>query len=266
MTEQRSGWRQLRRTIGSRLELSAAWVAPWVSKRRWVPTAIVIGVGPLVVSVVLGIPGQQWVSAVLLAIVTLGMVAEDRWKSGVVLMGLAFLSHCVTAVTLVSRAPEASSVVMPDAAAYWDKQRHWIETGEDPEYQLSAWVPAHAQLAIGATIYTASSLGALTFAQGFYEVDLMNFYLGQLIRNAEHPGVAALTGWHPWSQLRGVGFLFLTFEVISASFAWWTERAVSTWRLRGWRWGLGIGFLLSDGIVKLLFLELVRLQLHEVLG
>ncbi|MEZ6107319.1 MAG: hypothetical protein R3B96_14670 [Pirellulaceae bacterium] len=154
----------------------------------------------------------------LLTLLLLPIVARERWIAGPAFISLTFFSHCVIAVGLTRWDPASTSTLMPDAAEYWLKQHHWITTGSDPEYELSQWVPAHLQLAVGATLYTFTSLGWLTFMQGFYEVDLMNFYLGQLMRHSDQPGIAAGTGWHIWSILRGIGFVFLTFETISSRF------------------------------------------------
>lgn len=147
------------------------------------------------------------------------------------------------------------------AVAYWQKQITWIRTGRDPEYALSAWVPAHVQLLAGVVIFSFTSWGVIPFAQGFYEVDLMNYYNAKLAATSLNEPLAIATGWHIWSALRGVGYLFITFEVISLSLELVSGRKISTTGRRRMRWALGLGFLLADGLIKANILEATRLQL-----
>lgn len=256
-------FKQLRQSLGDRLSELSTIMQPFVDGWRWIVAGCLVGVGPLLICWCLQLPGQQLFSALGLTLLLLPMVAKDRWLAGPSLLGTTFFAHCVVAIGLTYYQPAATAPLMPDAPAYWDKQRNWIETGTDPEYELSAWVPAHLQLAVGATIYNATSLGSLTFMQGFYEVDLMNFYLGQLMRNSEKPSVAARNGWHIWSILRGIGFVFLTFETVSLSFAWITQLKTSPVKMRAIRWTLGLTLLVADGVVKIVFLEPVRKQLES---
>lgn len=257
---------RVRRLLGERLTELAKLMERFVSGWRWIVTGALVGTVPFLVGWLIQLPGQQLWSALGLALLLIAMVARDRWIAGPILLGWTFLAHCILAVGLTYHDPASTSPLMPDASAYWDKQRRWIQTGLDPEYELKEWVPAHLQLAAGATLYSATSMGGLTFMQGFYEVDLMNFYLGQLMRHSDRPAVAARTGWHIWSILRGIGFVFLTFETVSLSFAWLTQTKPSTPKLRAIRWSLGLGFLLADGIVKILFLETVREQLESIMA
>src|SRR5262249_25128137 len=131
-------------------------------------------------------------------------------------------------------------------------------TGENPEYQLSHWVPAQAQLLVAVLLFAYTSFGGVVFWQGLHEVDLMNVYVGSLLRESADPFQAVLLGWHPWSVCRGLGYLLLTFEVASLSLARFTGRPLSSGRRRAWRWGLGLGFLALDGVLKATLMEAVR--------
>jgi hypothetical protein len=86
----------------------------------------------------------------------------------------------------------------------------------------------------------------------------MNFYNAQLGSHSVSRVLALALGWHPWSILRGVGYVFLTFEIVSLSLACVSGVAVSTRRASVSRWTLGLTFLLADGLLKALLLEPVR--------
>jgi hypothetical protein len=215
------------------------------------------------VCLAVGCGGHQLVSAVALALVSLSCARHDAWIKGVAAIAVAFLAHCAVVVALANAAPKSAAPLLPDAEDYWHKQITWIETGEDPEYELSAWVPAHVQLLGGTVLFSFTSFGAIAFYEGFYEVDLMNYYSARLITHSSNQPLALLTGWHVWSLLRGIGYLFITFEVISLALQFFSGRAVSTRRARALRWTLGLSFILADGIVKALCLEPVREQLFR---
>ena len=148
--------------------------------------------------------------------------------------------------------------VLSGGEAYWRQSHAWIVTGISPEYDLSFWVPSHFQLLGSMILFTYSSLGFITLCQGAYEVDLMNFYVGQLVAHSHNPWLAVGLGWHTWSVCRGVGYLFLTYEVASLSFEHLTGVRLSSRRRRMARWSAGLSFLLIDGIVKFCFLDTVR--------
>ena len=249
--------------LGQRVHAISQWGEPFCQSWRWIPTAILIGTVPLFCFLPLGVPGQQTVSAISLALMTVTFLRQDRWLSGVAFIGLTFLAHCIAAISIAYLAPQAASATMPGSQDYWHKQEQWIESGQDPEYELSNWVPSHLQLAGYSSLLTATSFGGLTFTEGFYQVDLMNYYNGRLMARSTDQTVSLAHGWHLWSILRGLGFLFLTFEIASLSFAGVTQTAVSTWWKRALRWTLGVAFLLGDGMVKFLMLGYVRERLFE---
>src|SRR5262249_10273726 len=126
------------------------------------------------------------------------------------------------------------------------------------EYDPGWWLPAHVQLLAGMVLFCYTSLGLIPLWQGLYEVDLMNFYVGRLIAHSHAPGLALAVGWPPWSLGRGVGYLFLTYEVTAWSFTGLTGAPPSRPSGRRWRWGLGLAFLGLDVLLKAFFLEDVR--------
>jgi hypothetical protein len=70
--------------------------------------------------------------------------------------------------------------------------------------------------------------------------------------------VALAVGWHPWSLCRGLGYLFVTFEVANLSLGRLAGVPLSTPARRWRRWAAGITLLLLDGLLKFLLLEPVR--------
>jgi hypothetical protein len=224
----------------------------------WIALGTAIGGLP-----VLGDYFWQWPTAwvitpVMATVLLLAAVASDSMARGLGALAGVFLAHNAVAIALVARDPDGMARILPGGEAYWRQSHEWIVTGFSPEYDLSWWVPAHFQLLGAMIVFTYSSLGLVTLCQGSYEVDLMNFYVGELIAHSHNPWLAVALGWHPWSVCRGVGYLFLTYEIASLSFEHITGTRLSSRRRRVARWSAGLGFLLIDGIVKFFFLDTVR--------
>ncbi|HEX8921576.1 MAG TPA: hypothetical protein VF766_08870, partial [Pyrinomonadaceae bacterium] len=185
---------------------------------------------------------------------------EDDWVKGIGVMALAYMAHCVAVIALAYADPQHVAPILPGAESYWQKQIHWIQTGTDPEYKLSAWVPAQLALVGAAFLFSYTSLGSILFYEGFFEVDLMNFYNAQLMAQSSNHALSLALGWHVWSWLRGLGYLFIAFEIISLSLRRMT--GVTTGGRLGWhRLTVGLAFLLADGLVKVILLEPVREQM-----
>lgn len=246
----------------------AGLARPFCEGWRWIPAAIAVGGLPFLISYLTGAPGHQIVSALMLMMLCLPCAREDVWAKGIGVMALAYMAHCALVIAFAYADPERVAPLLPGAESYWQKQLQWIQTGTDPEYKLSAWVPAHLMLLGAAFLFSYTSLGSILFYEGFFEVDLMNFYNAQLMAQSSNHAWSLALGWHVWSWLRGLGYLFITFEVISFSLRRMTGMTpggtldVSVrgrWRLS--RLGVGLAFLLADGLVKVILLEPVREQM-----
>jgi hypothetical protein len=185
---------------------------------------------------------------------------EEDWAKGIGVMALTYLAHCAVVIALAYADPQRVAPLLPGAEAYWQKQIQWIQTGTDPEYKLAAWVPAHLKLLGAAFIFSYTSLGSIIFYEGFFEVDLMNFYNAQLMAQSSNHALSLALGWHVWSWLRGLGYLFIAFEIISLSLRRMTGVS-GKGRLRWQRISIGLAFLLADGLVKVILLEPVREQM-----
>ena len=238
----------------------AGLALPFCRGWRWLPSSIAVGALPFLISYVTGAPGHQIVSALLLMMLCLPCAREDDWLKGIGVMALAYVAHCAVVIALAYADPERVAPLLPGAEAYWQKQLSWIQTGTDPEYKLSAWVPAHLKLLGAAFLFSYTSLGSVIFYEGFFEVDLMNFYNAQLMSESSNHALSLALGWHVWSWLRGLGYLFIAFEVISFSLRRMTGMSPEG-RLRWQRLSVGLAFLLADGLVKVILLEPVREQM-----
>ncbi|MBI3855206.1 MAG: hypothetical protein HY293_05895 [Planctomycetes bacterium] len=230
---------------------------------RGAAAAVVLGALPLLLSAATGVPGHAALSAAGLLLLSLACVRRDAGQEGIAFILLAFLAHGVAAVAIAHVDPVAAARVMPGAEEYWKKQLLWIRTGWDPEYETSAWLPAHVGQLGGGILTSYVSLGWITFFEGFREVDWMNFYSARLMDSSRSPALALLLGWHAWSLLRGLGFGVLSFEVLSLSLGRLTGRRFSTPARRRNRWTAALLLLGADGLVKFLALQAVQRGLLE---
>jgi len=226
----------------------------WSRGLRGMASAAAVGTLPVLLSIALSVPGHQIVSALLLSLLCLSCVRRDAGFQAVGLALTAFVVHGAVVMVLVHAWPDRMSRLLPGAAEYWHKQLGWIRTGWDPEYETAAWLPAHLGQLGGAVVYSYASLGWITFAEGFREVDWMNFYCVQLMKTSRSAALAGLLGWHVWSLVRGVGLAFVTVEILSLSLGRLTGRDLSTPPARRRRWAAGLGLLALDGILKALLL------------
>jgi hypothetical protein len=125
------------------------------------------------------------------------------------------------------------------------------------------WIPAHLLDAAGMAFYGVTSLGLVPLARGFYQIDLMNCYVGHLLDVSRSGPIALLVGWHVWSILRGVAYTRLCFEATSQGLQWMTGTALSTRPRRLRRWAVAAGLLVVDGLLKWLLLDDVRRVLAD---
>jgi hypothetical protein len=225
-----------------------------------------IGCGVVLACVPFKSSAHQSLSALVLAPLVWSCARQSRWMLGMWSMVCAFICHSLTVIALTQIDPALGSSLTPDGDQYWAKQLVWITTGSDPEYEWAAWGPAHLQLFLGTTVYSLSSFGLITLQQGFYEVDLMNYYNGRLILASDNGWLAICFGWHLWSLLRGCGYVVLTYELTSLGLQIAIGQSLATWQSRLTRWSIGIGFLVLDATVKWSLLELVRQALFANLA
>jgi hypothetical protein len=241
--------------------------AAWRLNRRlgawpfWFLAGLLLGAAPVLLDCALGCSASRLLTAMLLAPLLVAAVAEDALGKSAAALGAAFVGHSALFIALAASDPERLALLMPAGQAYWQESHQWIVTGLSQEYDVSWWLPAHLQWLVAVSVFTYLSLGVATFWQGFYELDLMNCYVGQLMASSHNPLLALALGWHPWSLCRAVGFFFITFEVTSISCERFTGVPLSTRRRRMGRWLTGLSFLLLDGLLKFFLLGTVRVAL-----
>jgi len=249
------------RALGDRLFRLASIARPLMASRAWPVCALLIGAVPIAASYLIGSSLHQVVTALLLAPLFWACVCEDRLGRAILATGLVLGAHSAVAVALSANDPAGSAAILPGAGDYWEQTRHWVQTGDDPEYEWSTWLPRHLILfptAVGCGLMT---LGLVAFARGVEQVDLMNFYVGRMAAQSDSPTIAILCGWHPWSILRGLAYTVLVFETASWALSRITGRPLSTPRRRATRWALAVGLAVADCLAKLYFAPVIRDQL-----
>jgi hypothetical protein len=257
----RDSWLPAGRPLGDRIFRLAGVARPVMACRAWPVVAIAVGVVPLLAGYLVGSPLHQLVTGLLLAPLFWACVCEDRLGRAIAVTGLVLGAHSAVAIAIAARDPVGAAAILPGAADYWDQTRHWLQTGDDPEYQWGTWLPRHLVLFAAAIVCGVVTLGLVLFARGVEQLDLMNFYVGRMAAQSDSPLVAILCGWHPWSILRGLAYTVLVFEVASWTLSKLTGRTLSTPRRRAARWALGIGLAVADGLAKLYLAPVIRDQL-----
>lgn len=238
---------------------------PLLRGPRWALSAALAGTLPLLLAWPLGSSVHQGISGLLLTLLVWGCVVQGRFGAALGTIGLAFGAHSLLAIGIAASAPVEAAALFPDGAGYWLKQEAWIRSGYDPEYELASWLPLHLQLLVACLVLAPLTLGLAIFARGFYEVDLMNFYVGSMLREAGvAPGVLAV-GWHPWSLCRGLCYVLLTLELVALACERLTGRRPPAPRARAARLCLALGFFLADCVIKFSCTEEVRSVLHAAL-
>jgi hypothetical protein len=218
----------------------------------------VIGVAPLWVSWLLGWSFHRELAGLLLFFPFLALVATDRPGMASALVFTAFACHSGLAMLLAKGFPTQTALVLTDGAPYCAANLQWIQTGVDPERSPSVWLLVQLQEAAGMAIWATSSLGLVPLVRGFYQIDLMNFFVGRLLAASENGLIAILVGWHPWAILRGIGYVRLAFAAVSASLGYFLGRSLAPPGLVWKRWALAGGLLLGDVLLKFATLDWVR--------
>ena len=247
-----------------RLDRYSRRLSGWLEHpARVLVACVLIGLLPVSAAALCRLPIDRPLTAFALTPLLIAAARRDSVALGLGILAVAFVAHCAAMISLTAFAPQALGAVFPDGAEYWQQSRDWIVTGKNPEYELSSWVPAHFQLAAAGAFLTYTSLGFVLIWEGLFQVDLMNVYVGNLVTQSESVPLALALGWHPWSVLRGIGFLLVGYEMCSLSLERMLGFPLSTRRRRTIRWGVGLGFLLLDGLVKYFLLDTVQQILHD---
>lgn len=247
--------------LGDRILRLVGVARPLVVARSWPVTSILVGVLPVAIAYACGSWLHQIATALLLAPLFWACVCEDRLWRAIAITGLVLGAHSALAIFISARDPVGAAAILPGSTEYWEQTRHWIITGEDAEYEWGTWLPRHILLFAASVACGLLTLGLVAFARGVEQVDLMNFYVGQLAARSDSPALAILCGWHPWSILRGLAYTVLIFESASLALSWVTGRPLSNSKRRALRWALGTGLAVADALAKLYLAPFIRDQL-----
>ncbi len=231
---------------------------PLVAGRRWIAAAAAVGIVPILLGYAIGHWFHQPLVGLTLWVLVLPCVAADRFLRAAGIVAIVVFSHSAVAIAASSHDPDRAAAALRGADGYWVKTWDWIRHDRDDEYRIETWLPRHAALLGVGTAFGYTSFGAVPFVRGIEEIDLMNHYVGRLLRASERPEIALLCGWHPWSFVRGLAFLCLVFEVASLSLARFTGRTLSTRRRRIARWTAGLALAVLDGAIKVSFAPAIR--------
>ncbi len=231
---------------------------PFVAGRRWILSAAAVGVAPALAGFAVGHWFHQPLVGLALWALVLPCVAADRFLRAAGVVSLVVFSHSAVAIAFSAHDPDRAAAALRGSETYWTKTWDWIRHDRDEEYRVETWLPRHAALVGVGTAFGYTSFGAVPFVRGVEEIDLMNHYVGRLVRASERPEIALLCGWHPWSFIRGLAFLCLVFEVASVSLARFAGRTLSTRRRRIARWTAGLALVLLDGGIKVAFAPAIR--------
>jgi hypothetical protein len=247
-----------------------AWRATGLAARlydgwMWLPVAVAAGAIPVLIGISFGLSGHQPVTAILLFLLFIAAVRENRLACGVAVVGIVFAAHSLPVIALTIAGGDTVAASLPDAEGYWQANLRWIVTGHDPEYEIVNWLPAHLQLLGAIIVLGYLSMGLIPFYQGFYEVDLMNYYVGRLVTESAGSPLALLCGWHIWSLTRGLCYTVLVFEIAQCSLARLSGRRLASRAARIRRWSVALGFFLVDCGLKLFLTEPVRGLLEQTL-
>jgi hypothetical protein len=93
--------------------------------------------------------------------------------------------------------------------AYTAEMFAWIKTGEGAEGSPALFLPQHLINLLAFVAATALTGGFGGLLLGTILLNYMNFYVGMLALNGDHPALLAVLGWPPWAVLRVVGFVLL---------------------------------------------------------
>jgi hypothetical protein len=247
---------------------AAAWsfagaAAPAHRGAWWILAAIAAGTAPLLVCWAAGGSRlHQPACAALLLPLFLAALRLERPQRAIGVVAIAFAAHSALAIAFAALSPVAAAESLPGGADYFAKQLAWIRSGVDPEYEVSTWLPTHVGILGGVTATGYLSLGLFPFLAGFEQADLMNFYVGRLLRESQGWTVALLLGWHPWSVARGVCYAVLASDLASWSLSRMTGRALAT-AGRGARVAVALAFFSLDCGLKLLVSDAVRAALAQ---
>jgi hypothetical protein len=225
--------------------------------------AVALGVLPVLVALPFASRLHQLLTAIAVTVLVWPCVFFDRFARAIALTAAAYLCHSATVIAVSYHSPPACAAIVPGAADYWQNTEQWIRTGESPEYRWRDWLPGHSLLIATTPFAALLTLGLVPYMAGLEQVDLMNYYVGQLMRQSDRPDLMLLYGWHPWSIARGSGFVVLCYVASSWAMQWLLQKPLSTWQRQRLRLLLGLCLVMMDVAIKVTLSPWIRERLLE---
>lgn len=244
--------------IATRVGRSIERLQPLTSGRRYILFALLTGGLPLLASFAAGVAFHQWVSTLLFFPLFVSLVYSGRFGAAMWSVLCCYGAHSALALYLSYHYPTEAAAVLTGGLEYWNKNIYWIQTGIDPEYNPANWMPAQLLHLVSISFFSYTSLGLIPFFHGFYEVDVMNFYVGRLMAQSESKAVALLFGWHCWSVCRGIAYAIIIFFVATLSVERFFNLQLISYLQKKRILIFGLLFCLMDFILKFFMLDLVR--------
>ena len=133
-------WPLRPRTRDALLELVSV-ARPLVRGRWWPLLALAVGTVPLLIGLAIASSLHQIATGLLLGPLFWACIRDDRLSRAIGITALVIMSHSVLAIALAAHQPERMAAILPGSADYWQRTRHWIQTGDDPEYRIAEWLP-----------------------------------------------------------------------------------------------------------------------------
>jgi hypothetical protein len=94
-------------------------------------------------------------------------------------------------------------------SAYHADTLSWILVNDGPNAHPEVFAWCHLEGLGRVIVSSIASFGMTTLVAGSRELNVMNFHVASLLRDAEHPLRILVFGWPPWSLLRGWAYLFV---------------------------------------------------------
>jgi len=187
--------------------------------------------------------GSAWV------LLALDLRAGAIGSAALHMLGWAVVTSVLTIAFTVYFPAQAAAGIF-HGVAYREEMFRFIRAGVGAEGDPRLFIPEHCLhygLTLALSFLTAGLAG---LALGAILLNYMNFYVGELIRAAVHPALAAAFGWPVWSMLRVTGFVLGAVAVAHLMVARVLRR--SPWQGAKMRKMLlwSVGLFLADMLVK----------------
>ncbi|MGK7937199.1 MAG: hypothetical protein AB4206_15620 [Xenococcaceae cyanobacterium] len=234
---------------------------PTVSKMKWglrrnILTAMLLGIGSILTtfaSLSFGVEQlMPFLGAAVIYPLYLLLVSRRCYNQAMiwVLWWAVCQSFSVVGATIL--APGQATEVVLNGAVYTENMFHWIRTGEGAEGTLQLFLPLHLREYAIFSLLSLFTFGSAALILGTYLLNYMNFYVGQLIYHSNHPWLAAIVGWPPWSMLRVVGYIAtgLALTALALNLGHYLSRKFPQLKFPRQYFLIGIGLLIGDLLVK----------------